>query len=463
MLQYFPVKLSLSRRGDYVVRSAVCLARAYRSGEARKLREISAEMGVPRTFVSQILGDLLRAGLAVSSFGMNGGYRLTRPPGEVSLLELVEAGEGPLSAECCDDPHHPTPVGPLRDAWAGAATAFRTALASSSLAELAETDEAGAGRPPVPYDAHLLLPTVTVADAVQIDLPAAAIARRLCSEGWLTPHVGAASTDGDSVLLRVGPGGPAWLGKTVAVRLGEREGTDEALVIPLAWEATGPSGFFPRLDGQLGVMFLGPDRSELSLVGSYRPPLGRAGLVIDEVLLAHVARATVRSFLKRLALALEEAAAGGVAGDSGAEPFSGAWPAEQVDEGPVELLGQWVAPAFAQGARDGHGREAERVGDDGEQRARQHDYEQDCDEKRHTAMVDPRAGREKPETTGTSPRMLPGASPRVLAGTRGPTVARGSPAAFTSLVGPRPAPAAAGFAARPARPTELDPTGGPDG
>ena len=48
------------------------------------------------------------------------------------------------------------------------------------------------------------------------------------------------------------------------------------------------------------------ERAELALSGHYHPPLGRAGHVLDEVLLTHVAGATVRSFLRRVARTLEE-------------------------------------------------------------------------------------------------------------------------------------------------------------
>lgn len=131
------VNLALSRRGDYVVRSAICLARAYGSGEPRKLRQVSAEMGVPRTFVSQILGDLSRAGLAVSSFGKDGGYRLARAPGQVSLLEVIEAGEGPLAPEACAPGSGPCQwraICPVYGSWAAASGALREVLAATSLA-----------------------------------------------------------------------------------------------------------------------------------------------------------------------------------------------------------------------------------------------------------------------------------------------------------------------------------------
>lgn len=269
-------------------------------------------MGVPRTFVSQILGDLVRAGLAVSSFGKDGGYRLARPPAEVSLLEVVEAGEGSLVSATCalgDGPCRWDKVCPLHESWGAASSALRRELAATSLADVAERSRAiEAGTYPVPADAHRRAAfAVSVADSVQVELAAPAVAARLRAGGaWLASHVEAASADGEATRVRVGPGGPAWLGKSVAVHLGEPTGTDEELVIPLTWEATGPTGLFPRLAAELRLSALDPERAELALSGRYRPPLGRAGQVLDETLLTHVASATVRSFLRRVARALEE-------------------------------------------------------------------------------------------------------------------------------------------------------------
>jgi Rrf2 family protein len=135
------VDLTLSRRGDYAVRSAVCLAWAYGSGRPKKLREISAEMGIPRSFVSQILGDLVRDGLAVPFHGKDGGYRLGCPPGEVSLLQVVEAAEGPLATHGCMLAAGPwREECPMHEAWSAAVIAFRSVLADTSLAAVAGLD-----------------------------------------------------------------------------------------------------------------------------------------------------------------------------------------------------------------------------------------------------------------------------------------------------------------------------------
>jgi Rrf2 family protein len=306
------VNLTLTKRGDYAVRSAICLGRAYTSGTPRKLRQVSAEMAIPRTFVSQILGDLVHAQIAVSSFGTNGGYRLARPPEQVSLLEVVEAAEGRLAHDECvvgEGPCHWQRVCPLHGSWTELVSSTRALLARTSLAELADRDaRLEAGTFLVPADAHRLQAlTVTVAESVTVELPAAVLAGRISAGGsWLVPHLQAASAAGDALRVRVGPGGPAWLGKTVAVHLGEPHGFDGGLELSLAWEATGPSALFPRFDGALRLAPLDEDRAELSLLGRYRPPLGVAGQVLDEALLARVARATVRTLLRRVGRVLED-------------------------------------------------------------------------------------------------------------------------------------------------------------
>jgi Rrf2 family protein len=306
------MNLGLSKRGDYVVRSAICLARSFESGEPKKLRQVSLEMGIPRTYVSQILGELTRAGLTKSFFGTNGGYKLTRSPDQVSLLEVVEAAEGQLAPDTCvlgDDPCRWESVCPLHETWGAAAQALRAVLAATTLADLVDRDKAiEAGTYPIPGDSHRhQAAPVAVADSVQVELAASAVARRLRSEtSWLVPHLEAAHAENEELLVRIGPGGPLWLGKVVAVHLGIPEGTDESLVIPVTWEATGPSGLFPRFNGDLRLTSIDPNRSELNLSGRYRPPLGRAGHAIDEKLLARVAQATIRSLLRRVARAIEE-------------------------------------------------------------------------------------------------------------------------------------------------------------
>lgn len=302
------MNVTLSRRGGYAVRAAICLARAYGSGQPKKLREISAEMEIPRTFVSQILGDLVHSGIAVSSFGRAGGHRLTRPPDQISLAEVIEAAEGQLASQRCalgDGPCRWQAMCPLHETMTMATASLRDILESATLATVADRDAAiEAGSYPIPADAPPQAAAVAVSDSVQVELPVAAVRARLLAGGaWLTRH--AEATDEEALHVRAVPAGQNWLGRTVAIRLGEPAEEGDALAIPLLWEAAGPLGLFRRLEGELRLAGIDPERCELALSGFYRPPPSGAGHTVEEAATARLARTAVRTLLRRAARFLE--------------------------------------------------------------------------------------------------------------------------------------------------------------
>lgn len=296
------MNVTLSKRGSYAAAAAICLARAYESGRPKKLREVCAEMAIPRTFAGQILGDLVHAGIAVSTFGRDGGHRLARPPDQVSVAEVIEAAEGPLASERCalrDGPCRWQEVCPLHETMTKATASLRTVLASTTLAMLAERDAAIAdGTYPVPADSHRQTAEIPVADSVQIELPVTAIAARLSAgTAWLTAVAEACDTEEPQA-----DGLPA----TVAIHLGRPAEADGSQLIPFVWEAAGPGGIFPRFQGELGLTGLDPDRSELRVCGGYRPTSSEGGHLPPDELRRRAARATLRRFLLRIASGLED-------------------------------------------------------------------------------------------------------------------------------------------------------------
>jgi Rrf2 family iron-sulfur cluster assembly transcriptional regulator len=137
------VDLRLSRRADYALRAAIALGRAYDSGEYRKVREVAAEMGLPLQYTPQILNILQKAGLAESRAGQKGGYRLLRPPAELSLLQLIEAAEGPLWPQRCalaGGPCYWVSTCAVHPAWEKAYAALSAALAATTLASILHVD-----------------------------------------------------------------------------------------------------------------------------------------------------------------------------------------------------------------------------------------------------------------------------------------------------------------------------------
>lgn len=93
--------LQLTWRGDYALRAAVALAKAFNAGQFRKIREVAEEMDIPVRYSPEILNILQRAGIAEARAGRQGGYRLAREPSQISFLEIVEASEGPMVSERC--------------------------------------------------------------------------------------------------------------------------------------------------------------------------------------------------------------------------------------------------------------------------------------------------------------------------------------------------------------------------
>lgn len=83
------------------MRAAISLARVAGSGEFRKLREIAEEMSIPARYTHEIVSLLVKAGLAEAMAGKQGGYRLVRNPKSISLLDVIEAGDGAMRLDRC--------------------------------------------------------------------------------------------------------------------------------------------------------------------------------------------------------------------------------------------------------------------------------------------------------------------------------------------------------------------------
>ena len=308
------MNMTLSKRGDYVMRSAIALARAFESGSPRKIREVVADTEVPRTFASQILADLVRAGLAVSRAGRDGGYWLARPPSEISVLEVVEAAEGPLRAERCalgDGPCRWADVCPLHETWSAATAQLSELLANTSLAEVAARDSAiEAGRYDAPADAHRSHPvTVQVDDAVQVELAAQAIGPALARQvGQLANLVSAAALDllpgTDSSAVRRQPPLGAVAAECSLDPVERARKGDPARYL-LAWRISGTesAGYF---EGELSVAAVDPERAELQVAGTWHHDAAVAPS-LEEAELERRARRLLRGFLRRLARAVEEA------------------------------------------------------------------------------------------------------------------------------------------------------------
>src|SRR4051794_6072770 len=102
--------------------------------------------GVPAAYLAKHLQTLARAGVLETTKGPKGGYRLARPPAEITLLEVVEAIDGDEPAFRCTEIRRRGPLAmPAREykkqcgihaAFARADDAWRTELAATTIADL---------------------------------------------------------------------------------------------------------------------------------------------------------------------------------------------------------------------------------------------------------------------------------------------------------------------------------------
>jgi Rrf2 family protein len=129
------MRLQLTRRGDYAIRAMLLLARA--PDEVLSGAEIARQTGIPERLVTQVMGQLVRAGLVRARLGRHGGYWLGDDATDIAVLSIVEAVEGDarrsrcvLSGSQCDAEHRCQ----VHDIFAGAQEALISRLAAVSLA-----------------------------------------------------------------------------------------------------------------------------------------------------------------------------------------------------------------------------------------------------------------------------------------------------------------------------------------
>lgn len=141
--------MDISRKTDYALRMLADLVRA--SNGIVSVRSAADANGVPYSFARSIQHDLARAGIIESLRGSRGGMRLAVDPDRVTLLEVVEAVQGPSSLSACSAAGPNGGVCPraasccYNPIWAGAQELLESYLSSVTLSQVV----AGNARPVV--------------------------------------------------------------------------------------------------------------------------------------------------------------------------------------------------------------------------------------------------------------------------------------------------------------------------
>ena len=131
------MQLVLGKRGDYAIRAVLDIAA--HDGERRKTREIAARMSMPQKYLSRILAELVGADVLRATAGQAGGYQLSRPPEQITLLEVIEAVEGSTQIRDCllrNAPCGTRQVCSLHHAWVEAEEAMLKKLRATTFADV---------------------------------------------------------------------------------------------------------------------------------------------------------------------------------------------------------------------------------------------------------------------------------------------------------------------------------------
>ncbi len=131
--------MQLTRAADYAVRIMIHLASL--PPGSRPNRTALAQAGeVAEQFLAKVLQSLTRAGLIDSQRGMKGGFALAKPPEQITILDIVEAVEGPVTLNVClatGESCGRKSWCPAHRVWAEAQEAMLNVLRNATIASLA--------------------------------------------------------------------------------------------------------------------------------------------------------------------------------------------------------------------------------------------------------------------------------------------------------------------------------------
>lgn len=91
--------MQITRQTDYAIRCIIFLAE--HPNEVMVVDEVARAKSIPKVFLSKILQKLTRVGIVRSYRGVKGGFKLAKSPKDITLLDVIEAIEGPVAMNIC--------------------------------------------------------------------------------------------------------------------------------------------------------------------------------------------------------------------------------------------------------------------------------------------------------------------------------------------------------------------------
>lgn len=132
--------MQLTRAADYAVRVMIHLATPH-SAKRLSLPELAAAVEAPESFLSKVLQALAHAGMIASRRGQAGGFEISPQGQAASMLEVIEAVDGPICLNVCllsGKSCHRKATCPAHPVWARAQMAMLQVLSEAMIAQMAE-------------------------------------------------------------------------------------------------------------------------------------------------------------------------------------------------------------------------------------------------------------------------------------------------------------------------------------
>jgi Rrf2 family protein len=159
------VMLKLTKKADYGLIALKHLATVRGTRDSASAKEIADSYLIPLPLLSKVLQKLAKCGFLVSVQGTNGGYRLSRDAGRITVLEVIRSIDGPVLLTSCFTDHKGCDQSELctvREPLRRVHESIQRLLDSISIADLVdepvECDSAGSARDLI--DPALILPAL---------------------------------------------------------------------------------------------------------------------------------------------------------------------------------------------------------------------------------------------------------------------------------------------------------------
>lgn len=131
----------ISTKGRYGLRILIDLA-THDPAKPRQLHDIARSQQISEKYISRLVLDLRKANLIRSTRGVNGGIHLMKSPEEITLLEILETMEGPISVvDCVYSPAKckRNELCPTRDIWVQLSNGIRELTRQITLEDILNT------------------------------------------------------------------------------------------------------------------------------------------------------------------------------------------------------------------------------------------------------------------------------------------------------------------------------------